>query len=159
MFKGAKALKKKTGKDIICLPFLHQLISPCELEYADSFLFNVGPEELLYIIRNADYVCTDSFHGTVFSILFNKQFVCFRRFQDKNRRSLNLRMDYLFKRLNVPNRIVESVEELKRIYLNKIDYESINICIEKLRRDSLQFLFNSIGNFEKNKEKMHFSNE
>ena len=33
-------------------------------------------EDWLNGIRKADYVLTDSFHGTVFSIIFHKQFVC-----------------------------------------------------------------------------------
>lgn len=38
-----------------------------------------GPQEFLYLIRHASLVCTNSFHGTVFSILFRKNFVCFER--------------------------------------------------------------------------------
>ena len=38
-----------------------------------------GPQEFLYLIRHASLVCTNSFHGTVFSILFHKNFVCFNR--------------------------------------------------------------------------------
>jgi len=70
MIQTVIQIKKETGKRVICLPFLHQRINPHELEYADLRLFNVGPEELLFLIRNADFVCTDSFHGTVF-LLFS----------------------------------------------------------------------------------------
>lgn len=38
-----------------------------------------GPREFLYLIRHASLVCTNSFHGIVFSVLFRRNFVCFRR--------------------------------------------------------------------------------
>ena len=37
-----------------------------------------GPEDFVSYIAHAEYVITDSFHGTAFSINFNKQFVCVR---------------------------------------------------------------------------------
>lgn len=42
-------------------------------------LFALGPAEFLYVMMHASYVLTDSFHGTVFSILFERQFFVFRR--------------------------------------------------------------------------------
>lgn len=38
-----------------------------------------GPQEFLYLVRHASFVCTSSFHGTVFSILFRRNFVCFNQ--------------------------------------------------------------------------------
>ena len=38
-----------------------------------------GPSEFLWLIKNAQYVVTDSFHGTIFSVLFGKQFSLFER--------------------------------------------------------------------------------
>ena len=45
-----------------------------DLKFGDKQLYDVGPSEFLSYIKNAAYVITDSFHGTVFSVLFNKQF-------------------------------------------------------------------------------------
>lgn len=42
-------------------------------------LYALGPAEFLYVLMHASYVLTDSFHGTVFSILFERQFFVFRR--------------------------------------------------------------------------------
>lgn len=41
---------------------------------ADKYLRNTGPKEFIELIANADYVVTNSFHGTAFSIIFEKQF-------------------------------------------------------------------------------------
>ena len=37
-------------------------------------IIDAGPEEFLYLINNANLVCTNSFHGTAFSIIFEKKF-------------------------------------------------------------------------------------
>lgn len=44
-----------------------------------AYYAGTGPREFLYLIRHACLVCTNSFHGTVFSILFRRNFVCFDR--------------------------------------------------------------------------------
>lgn len=41
--------------------------------------YSAGPDEFLWLIKNADMILTDSFHATVFSIIFHKPFVVFRR--------------------------------------------------------------------------------
>ncbi len=42
--------------------------------HADKYLRNTGPKEFIELIANADYIVTNSFHGTAFSIIFEKQF-------------------------------------------------------------------------------------
>lgn len=53
-----------------------------ELNNIDSPLFPADPGEFIWLINNADYVCTDSFHATAFSVLFNKQFRVFHRVEN-----------------------------------------------------------------------------
>ena len=53
-----------------------------ELNNIDSPLFPADPGEFIWLINNADYVCTDSFHATAFSILFDKQFRVFHRVEN-----------------------------------------------------------------------------
>ena len=54
-----------------------------------------GPEQFLYLLSRSDVVLTNSFHGTVFSLLFQKDLVSFRNL------SKNSRMESLFRLLNV----------------------------------------------------------
>lgn len=57
----------------------------CELiEIMDpnSPFYTVGPDEFAWLIKNAKYICTDSFHGSVFSFLYGRPFAVFAR-QDK----------------------------------------------------------------------------
>ncbi len=58
------------------------------LEIVDLFnierseYYSLGPAEVIYCIDNAEWIFTDSFHGSVFSILFNKDFTVFDRVED-----------------------------------------------------------------------------
>lgn len=54
-------------------------------EYSDINLDNVGPKEFLWLINNAKYVCSNSFHGISFSIIFGKKFVPFIHSQTGSR--------------------------------------------------------------------------
>ena len=50
-------------------------------------LTDCGPKEFLSLVRNAEFVCTTSFHGMAFSILFEKNFYCMGhpKYSDRNR--------------------------------------------------------------------------
>lgn len=50
-----------------------------DLSNSGSEFYNCGPAEFVYLIKNAICVCTDSFHASVFSIMYNKPFAVFNR--------------------------------------------------------------------------------
>lgn len=64
----AKKLSKITGLPIIYIP------NDLKSGVVGSLKLDVGPREWLGYISNAEYVVTNSFHGTVFSILFGIKF-------------------------------------------------------------------------------------
>lgn len=64
----AKMLSRKTGLPIIYLP------NDLKDGFVGSLKINVGPQEWLSYIKHADYVVTNSFHGTLFSIIFGTKF-------------------------------------------------------------------------------------
>lgn len=101
-----------------------------------------GVREWLRQIRNSRLVFTDSFHGTCFSILFEKQFVFF---QNKERGMA--RIESLLGQLNLKSRICFDVNEMSKIALQspQIDYSQVNRTLHKLRADSHTFLKQSLG--------------
>lgn len=65
---------RKTAKDlglerIVIMPQWRNLFRPGKCCY------DAGPEEFVSLLTNAALVCTDSFHGTAFSVLMNKPFI------------------------------------------------------------------------------------
>lgn len=64
--------------------------------------YTYDPAEVLYVIKNAEYVLTDSFHGSVFSILFHKNFFVFNR--NEGGASMNSRLDTLLGKFKLEDR-------------------------------------------------------
>lgn len=67
-------------------------------------LFTLGPDEFLYMIRNAAYVLTDSFHAVAFSIKFHREFYVFDR-KEKGVERMFSRIETITKRFGLENRI------------------------------------------------------
>lgn len=97
--------------------------------------YNIGPQHFLYLIHHAQYICTDSFHGTVFSILFQKQFAIFTR-QDKDV-PMNSRIETLVNTFGIHNRVLEN---MNADYFNEIDYKNVYEIIEYERKKSFDYL-------------------
>lgn len=88
--KCAKSLSVKYGIKIYSLQ---------KLAYADKVIGNAGPLEFLSLVKNADYVLSNSFHATAFSLIFHKPFMVF----DRNEK-INSRMRDLIRSLELENR-------------------------------------------------------
>lgn len=97
-------------------------------------------EEWLYSIANAEFMITDSFHGTVFSILFNTPFAV----HINNNRGAD-RFHTLLGHFNLQNRIVKNEKELVDILQISTDWDSVNKMLEKKRQASMSFLKKSIN--------------
>lgn len=91
---AANDLKARTGYRIVTLRHMDEYIEKDEM-FGDEFPYNVNPIDFVKLIRDAQYVCTDSFHCTAFSIQFHKQFMTFYRFSQSSKAGRNSRIDSL----------------------------------------------------------------
>ena len=140
--KFAEELKRRTGYKIVSINHCDEYVKYSD-RFADEAPFNVGPSEWLNMIRHAEYVCTDSFHGTVFSLIYNKTFFSFRRFKKNSTFSTNSRLDTLLGQVGLINRILcgtESGEQVDRLLQEKIDFELVNQRLQNYRDTSKRFL-------------------
>jgi len=91
-------------------------------------------------ILNAESVIVDSFHGMVFAILFNKNFVVLG-----NKKRGMARFTSLLDILGLGNRlVVDDIESIPRLLETSIPYDSVNSKLNLLRNKSKQILYNSI---------------
>lgn len=142
--KFAEKLKEKTGYKIVSLNHADEYVKYSDT-FADITPYDIGPREWINLIKNAEYVCTDSFHGTVFSLLFNKTFFDFRRYSESNKMSTNSRIDSLLDLAGVDkNRILTGNEDVDTVIKYKINYSKVNKNIDKIRQESKEWLLNSI---------------
>ena len=71
--------------------------------------YSVSPDEFLYLIDNADYLCIDSFHACAFSLIFSKKFIAFPR-KEKGMEDMRGRIDTLFNILNIKSKWYTEVD-------------------------------------------------
>ncbi len=98
---------------------------------ADIKIRDASPEEFLSLIRNAEYVLTSSFHGTAFSILFERKFFTY------SGGSLPGRMIGLLDQLGLKDRLFDSPS---RINTSDIDYDYCNEIIGQERSAAMEYL-------------------
>ena len=92
--------------------------------------YEAGVEEFLSLVKHAEYVVTNSFHGMIFSVQFQRPFVIFSREQCSNKIEELLGLFGLYDRMLVTGK--ETFDE--------IDYEAVHRSIKKARMQSLEFL-------------------
>lgn len=89
----------------------------------------------------SDYVITDSFHGTVFSILFNKPFIVIA---NPNRGIARLKS--LLSVFRLEERLITSITPINEMIINQqIDWTLVNTLLTKRREDSIRFIVDSVS--------------
>lgn len=135
-------LKKETGLKIVSIQLGEGRYYKEKKEYYDEAIVNAGPLDFVNLIKNAQYVCTDSFHGCAFSLIFERQLYAFYKTNPGSKMSVNDRLDTMLGWAGLKDRIITNPAE-KRI-LPEIDYSIANINIEKEREMSIQYLKQSL---------------
>lgn len=109
-----------------------------ELDWCEKFIGSNIFEFLKYM-KNANYVVTsETFHGTVFSIIFNKQFLTMTHGRIKSKEFIE--------RVGLKNRDCKSPDEIAKKLEEPIDYSNVNKWIEDERNKSIKYLRNAIEN-------------
>ena len=147
--KFAERLREKTGYKIVSLNHADEYVKYSDI-FADETPYDVGPAEWINLIRNAEYVCTDSFHGTVFSLINNTEFFTFERYSNKNSKvSTNSRIYSLLEIVDLKNRILSGKENVDDVLKYSIDFEAVNRKLYEFRNESKFFLKNALkGNYK-----------
>lgn len=147
--KFAERLKEKTGYKIVSLNHADEYVKYSDI-FADETPYDIGPAEWINLIRNAEYVCTDSFHGTVFSLINNTKFFTFERYSNKNSKvSTNSRIYSLLEIVNLKERILSGTENVEDVLKYNIDFDKVNTKLADFRNESKTFLEKAL-----NKEKI-----
>lgn len=139
-----KEIKKKTGYKIVALLHLDQYIKADE-EYVDYAPYDISPSDFINLVKYSKMVCTDSFHGTVFSLVYRKEFYTFMRFSDEATLSTNSRITTLLKLVGGEERLVSKEMDVDKALNMKMDVEDMQNRLSEFREASLKYLKNSLG--------------
>ena len=85
-------------------------------------------------IKNAEFVISNSFHGTAFSIIFERQFIVVNR-----KEAINTRMRDLLRILNIENRLISENYDLNNI-IEEIDYKILEKYLTKKVKLSKEYI-------------------
>lgn len=107
---------------------------------------DVGPAEWLSLIKNAAYVCTDSFHGCIFSAIFHREFFLYKRFDDNNKNSENSRVYTLTALLQIQDRLLDETTLHTMCYLKALDFSAMDRIICEEAKKSGDWLLNALKN-------------
>jgi len=137
MREQALALAEQQGLRPLLIP-----VHPCDEEgLGDRFiqLSGIGPREFVGLIRHAAFICTDSFHGTSFSILFNRPFLTFKRYDNAAQAANHSRLDSILQATGLQHRIADKNSAVEQWGLD-IDFSHANGQVQQLREESMRYL-------------------
>ena len=134
-----KQVQKETGLKIVQIAHSDEYVKT-DVGFADFTPYNVGPKEFVELIRDAEFVFTDSFHCSVFSMLNHKKFFTFPRYSDDGTASTNGRLYSLLSLVKHESRMVRKSDAESFQLDTPINYEIIDSELEQLRRFTWQWL-------------------
>jgi len=98
--------------------------------------YETGPSEFIDYINSCSIVCTDSFHGTVFSIVFEKPFIVYERIGSSS--SMYSRIDTLLNKFDLNSRKAENIKTNNDVF--DIDYSHVPPILEQERKKAIDYL-------------------
>ena len=131
------------GCKIVTFRHLDQYAKAAE-QFGDYAPYDADPAMFLNLLRGAEYVCTDSYHGTVLSVIHEKKFVTFDRYSSRSIVSKNSRIDTLTQNLQLKQRRYRSMEALASQLTAEIDYAGVNDRLKRLRAETAEYLDQSL---------------
>lgn len=106
---------------------------------ADCYI-NCSPFEVLAYFLKAEEVITDTFHGTIFSVISKRPFVSIVRKSDGNSYGNEEKIVDLLKRLGLEDRVTYDISKLAKILKQTIDYNSVDMILNQQRDKTMKYL-------------------
>jgi len=133
--KFSKRIKQMTG-----LPIVLITRDPRPIKGVDKIIRFAGPREFLWLFSHSKFIVTDSFHGTAFSLVFQKPFFSYIAFP-----AVAGRITSLLGNVGLMDRIIKTPEEISQANID-FDFKEAYGRLEKMRDISKQYLKQAIRN-------------
>ena len=125
----ARRIKKVTGLPIICVSTRKYVSFNRGI---DELHIDTAPEEFLGYVKDSEFVVTDSFHGSAFSLLFRRKVLAYVALKNASSRIFSL-----FNQLDIRGQIIDDIEEFK---FERIVFKDFNCRLAELVKCSQRFL-------------------
>lgn len=133
---------KERNIKIVTLPHVEGKVRAADIGFGDCQLYDIDLSAFLSLIKYADYVFTDSFHGVVFSNIFETEFLAFERVILSKKANMNSRLDTLLDMLGEKNKIIYKNKAIESANLQPTNFNEVK---ERLRKktDQSKLLLNN----------------
>ncbi|HMM07368.1 MAG TPA: polysaccharide pyruvyl transferase family protein [Clostridiales bacterium] len=136
-WRALRAVATKLGLSVVIIP-----VHGKDRTREHRVLNGVGPEEFLGLIQNASFVCTDSFHGILFSVLFRRPFCAFKRFSDRDKHSQNTRVYHFLREIGLEDHLYRG--KPRQMADRETDWDTVQRNLLSLRAYGLAYLKKSL---------------
>lgn len=124
--KAIKEFAKRTGKKTVSMG--RDCSWTDEVLPSDPYLF-------LQCFRDSSYVITNTYHGTIFSLIYQKDFACLGKSKAK--------VAHIIDMVGANDIMIDKSEDISPIFDKKIDYKNIDTILNNIKTESLSFLKDS----------------
>lgn len=149
----ASRLQERLQAPILCFEDKRETERLVRRSNVSNVLFarNVGPCEFVKLIKNATCVVTDSYHGSVFSIIYRRPFFTMMRDRAEKEESMNSRMNTLFSFLGLESRLFDPNDESLNANASlEWDYDAVESYLQTRREFSYAYLKNALDSATNN---------
>ena len=134
----ADKLEKMTGLEILFIKDALTREGHNVLKENIKYVKHVDPAEFVELFSKAEYIITNSFHGTAFSINFNKKFFTELLAPETK---VNSRLENILDMLGLRDRQILSLDN---VILDEIDYTRVNKILDERKKLSIDYLTKNI---------------
>jgi hypothetical protein len=142
---AASALARETGLPVYTLFTASRSYAMAWPWSGVRFSRQCAPEDFIALVKNAEYVVTNSFHATAFSVLFHKRFYAVCRTNEDGTARGDTRIQQLLGVLGLEGCIVRSGERLDPAAGEDIDYDAVDALRRQYAASSMAFLSESLA--------------
>ena len=137
LFRSIKQFSSENQLKIITFPSMSYKRKKYEIGFADIEIFDADPLQFISLINNAEYIFTDSFHGTAFSLILHKQ-----AFVSKANEIAFSRIKNIISIMNAEKMIIPSEGLNSESYIVKpeLDWKKVDLAIKEQRVLSIKYL-------------------
>lgn len=114
----------------------------CQYRWSEKAVFPNPPLDVLRYFKGAKYIVTDTFHGTIFSVISHKQFCTIIRDSNKNK------MESLLTKLDLVDRAYTPLSSINDILEKCIDYNHVEGILQDERKKTYDYLLRCIDNIK-----------
>lgn len=143
--KLAKKFADKKGLKLVSIPDLLGAYRKCDRKNGAELVFGATPADFISLIKNAEYVITDSFHASVFSILYHKNFFAFQR---GGKIKMGSRIHTLLQMFGCTDRFISEDSETSLEHLLSLEskeYSNTPIAFLQKKNASIDYLNINLG--------------